>query len=72
MTTFKQVVERVGPLDVRRAARYVVDVTEQLAGIHATGQLHRDVWNRELRVDVVVFSNFTSGFFVDSFNRQSG
>lgn len=43
MTTLKQVVERVGPLDFRRAARYVVEVAEQLVNIHATGRFHSAV-----------------------------
>jgi serine/threonine-protein kinase len=34
---------RVGPLDYKRAARYVEEVAQQLVGLHEAGQTHRNV-----------------------------
>jgi serine/threonine protein kinase len=41
--TLRQIVERAGPLDYKRAARYAEEVAVQLAGLHAIGQLHNNV-----------------------------
>jgi serine/threonine-protein kinase len=41
--SLKQVVEREGRLDWRRAARCVVEVARQLGEIHGAGQVHGDV-----------------------------
>jgi serine/threonine-protein kinase len=43
MTSLKQLVERDGPLDYRRAARFVEDVAAQLGELHARDVLHRDL-----------------------------
>ena len=41
--SLKQVVEREGPLDWRRAARYIAEIAQQLAEIHVAQQVHRNV-----------------------------
>ena len=51
MTSLKQLVERDGPLDYRRAAQYVQDIAAQLSEIHARGVLHRDVRPAVLMID---------------------
>jgi serine/threonine protein kinase len=42
-TTLRQLIERVGPLDYKRAATYVAEIAQQLAALHRSGELHRDV-----------------------------
>ena len=41
--SLKQLVERDGPLDYRRAAGYVEEAATQLSELHGKGVLHRDV-----------------------------
>src|SRR3954451_10057908 len=41
--TLKQVVEREGPLDWQRAARYIAEVARQLGEIHRAQQIHGNV-----------------------------
>ena len=43
MSSLQQIVRRDGPLDYKRAARYVEEVARQLADVHRRGQLHRDI-----------------------------
>ena len=42
-TNLRQSVQRVGPLDYKRAARYVEQVSRQLAELHRNGKVHTDV-----------------------------
>ena len=42
-TNLRQLVQRVGPLDYKRAARYVEQVSRQLAELHRNGKVHRNV-----------------------------
>jgi serine/threonine-protein kinase len=51
MTSLQQVVRRVGPLDYRRAARYIDEVSQQLSSLHAAGSLHGDVRPAMLTLD---------------------
>ena len=39
----RQIVERVGPLDFKRAARYVQEIAQQLADMESSGQPLGDV-----------------------------
>ncbi|MCA9237044.1 MAG: protein kinase [Planctomycetales bacterium] len=43
METLRQLIDREGPLDLRRAAQCVVEVADQLAAIHISGRVFRDV-----------------------------
>jgi serine/threonine protein kinase len=65
MTTLKQVVERVGPLDFRRGVRYILDVAEQLADVHSTGQLHRDVRPTNIVLNEIGRATLGPPYFLD-------
>jgi serine/threonine protein kinase len=41
--TLRQIVERAGPLDYKRAAQWAEEVALQLAQLHTIGQLHNNV-----------------------------
>ncbi len=51
MTSLKRVIDGVGPLDYRRAARYVDDVARQLSALHGTGSVHRNVQPETILID---------------------
>ncbi|WP_146584051.1 protein kinase domain-containing protein [Posidoniimonas polymericola] len=51
MINLQQLVERVGPLDHRRAARYALNAALQLEELHRQGGVHRDVRPTTLVLD---------------------
>ncbi len=51
MTSLRQLVDQHGPLDYRRAARYIADVAAQLSGLHARSVVHRDLHPAVLLLD---------------------
>jgi serine/threonine-protein kinase len=49
--SLKELVTRDGPLSAKTAAQHIEEVARQLAGIHGSGELHRDVRPDHIFVD---------------------
>ena len=50
-STLRQLVQRAGPLDCKRAARYVEEVAREVADLHRTGRLHPDIRPETILLD---------------------